>query len=861
MPNKKSDESRFDPSELLKQFLQAASGAGEGPDGGRKALGQAVREVSTRLRKQAKSAISEFKEHLSQVRASLPPMAVRLLPAEDTRWTSEPEACRRIAALRAAGFEQVGVFRLDVIHHYSFVGFVHPQQAIQAQVTQTREAIVLELSSLYADGSVCECLDLARKAGHPPVPWVTSHRLPGLAPGELIGEFLKRRPSTNLVPATTDDFARRIEAGFHRVQCWRAERGGFTPDEIREMKGLGHDPEALEQVEMLRHDNAERWLCNWLKTRADLPFKLEDVLESLVIVHGEMSPDRVANAWWCGTGDFGLRSGEFEGPRPLEVFRETNRKRGEPLRRIVQKPAPFAADFYLPRETHGKARKGSKLAQAIEKGLANGDLRGALFELGDYELESEADAQAACEALSALKRVATPNFVRQVQALTRLFQQVPDRQSAAFARFRDQGVPLLLGRFEEVRTAADSGAGMVAMLMLRTLAHFETADGTKKVIETARAGFEEESLAWTGVFGEYKPGHPQADHLFAALANPLPPGSIAGALLTVVNNMLLGGGNVPHPFDNPAGRKRLLSWIRNPDPERSGEAQTATATLPFLAEEGRDKLLAAAGRHPDPGVRMEAAWASAKLGQDDGLQRLVESCGHWRSTSAAQQYLRELGREDLIPASIQEPSFAALARMCDWLAHPNELGRVPDELEIADHRRLAWPPERVEKPFWVIRYRLRPEAGGEQESEDDDVGFGLVGSITFCLFSTNLVSRPPEDVYAVHCFWEMEQKDLVSEESVDEEDAAQHAGLLRQWRGEPLQNPVVVRLVKLSSALKYPRRVAGLARAGQGGKAGYAILDGDRSVWQRAVRVKKGQVEEQESLILKLHVGRHLLGL
>ena len=67
-------------------------------------------------------------------------------------------------------------------------------------------------------------------------------------------------------------------------------------------------------------DHAQRWLCNWLAAHPDSGARLSDMLDTLVIVYDEMSADLVANAWWCGTGDIGLRSTEFSGGKPMEVF-------------------------------------------------------------------------------------------------------------------------------------------------------------------------------------------------------------------------------------------------------------------------------------------------------------------------------------------------------------------------------------------------------------------------------------------------------------------------------------------------------------------------------------------------------------
>jgi len=524
MPRKRTASSSLDPKALFKQFLGAAVQAAANGPAGRKNFSQTVGRLTDGLKHEAEAAMREFKDHVQQIRRSLPPMKVCVLPADNLDWTAEPTARSRIEALRAAGFQELGGFRLDTIPNYSFVGFIHAEQAAQAQVTRTGATTVLEMSSLCTDGTEFGNLDLAAKAGSPSAPWTTIRRRPELAPDELIKDFLESRPQQGLVVVTSDSFASRIEEGFHRLQCWRAERGGFTAAELRQMQGLGDDAESWEKAEMLRHDHAQRWLCNWLAAHPDSGVRLSDVLDTLVIVYDEMSADLVANAWWCGTGDIGLRSTEFSGGKPLEVFCEINRRRGAPLRLVCQKPPPFAANFYLPNPRPQPTRKVSALVRAIEVGRTKNDLRGALLDVRDCQIKSDADAVAICNALRVLSSRGTPDFARQVQALTRLFQQVPDLKSAAGVRLTGDGLPLLASWFDELsKLRKDPVADSAALLILQTLARYETVEGTDKVIAAARAGFDRDGLGWTGVFSRYKASHPQTQRLLAALSDPRRP--------------------------------------------------------------------------------------------------------------------------------------------------------------------------------------------------------------------------------------------------------------------------------------------------------------------------------------------------
>ena len=162
------------------------------------------------------------------------------------------------------------------------------------------------------------------------------------------------------------------------------------------------------------------------------------------------------------------------------------------------------------------------------------------------------------------------------------------------------------------------------------------------------------------------------------------------------------------------------------------------------------------------------------------------------------------------------------------------MGQPPDELEIIDHRTLAWPPEREPKPFWLIRFRLRDRTGLQEDKAD----CGLVGSMTWCFFSYKMHERPPEDAYAIHCYWEMEHARLIDEAEVTE--ASEYAGMLGQWQGDRLEGPTITRVAELSPKLKVPGRLVALAAAKIDGEEGWAVLDGPRS----AVVSESGATEE-----------------
>jgi hypothetical protein len=483
----------------------------------------------------------------------------------------------------------------------------------------------------------------------------------------------------------------------------------------------------------------------------------------------------------------------------------------------------------------------------------DGDLAGELRKLEDYSIKSRKDAKAICEALGKFPSQASKgkSITSPLHALTALFQDVDGRDAPAFDVLYDEGLPHLIRIFDATIDDADDEVADDLLMVLKILAMYGSREGAERIVEAARRPFKPDKYLWHVILAAFSDGHPHRDYVYAALTDPLPPGFLAVALLDSANDAAINSDLQRHPFDSEAGWKRLQGWLEDPDADNFSYAHSATATLPFVSNPSRDQLLALAMDHVDSDVQMEAAWAAGKLGREAGLQILARYCLDVQHADVAQRYLAELDREDLIPVDAQDASFQAKAELARWLAHPNELGKPPDELEIVDHRLLAWPPEREPRPFWLIRYLLRDRTGLDED--DDDCG--LVGSTTWCFFSYNMHERPPEDAYAIHCYWEMQHADLIHDAEVT--DAAEYVGMLGQWQGDRLQEPRITRVAELSAQLKVPGRLVALASARIDDNEGWVVLDGPRSTWYPKADQPEGT---SDSVVLMIHVGRQLLG-
>lgn len=496
----------------------------------------------------------------------------------------------------------------------------------------------------------------------------------------------------------------------------------------------------------------------------------------------------------------------------------------------------------------------SALQRAIARGMQpNGNLNDELGKLNDYPIRSRKDAKAICDALRRLPLKASDEngFSSPLHALAALFQDVDGGDCPAFEVLYREGLPELMRIFDARIEDPEADDDADLLMVLKILALYGSREGADTIVKAARRPLQPRGYLWHVILSAFSENHPQRDYLFAALSDPLPGHSIAGALLDSANALAIDGHLSAHPFNSPIGWQQLQSWLDDSEPEHFCYAQSATAALPFMSASARDRLLALAMDHPAANVQMQAAWAAGKLGRESGLKILARYCLDINHSDVAQRFLAEFDRQDLIPPEAKDPSFRAQADFAQWLAHPNELGKPPDELKIVDHRLVAWPPERELKPFWLIRYLLRDRTG----LKEDNVDCGLVGSMTWCFFTYHMHERPPEDAYAIHCYWEMTNAGLIAEAQVT--DPSEYVGMLNQWQGPPLQEPRVIRAAELSPALKPPARLVALASARLDGKDGHVVLDGPRSTWYPNDEQPQ---ETYEAVLLSIHVGRHLLG-
>lgn len=397
----------------------------------------------------------------------------------------------------------------------------------------------------------------------------------------------------------------------------------------------------------------------------------------------------------------------------------------------------------------------SKLAAAVRKALSKsppGDL-GEVLEPWDNRDLSMGDANDLCELLREIEigrlldtthgDTSTPLY-----SLVMLFQA--EKEEGVGEYLAEHGLPEL-ARLFDLGMAGDPPAHPFVM-MAKMFAGFQYEPGVERVAKVARRFPEEYFLSVAfNMFSEED--HPHGPALLSHLRDPLPEAFAAVLTLDLANALARQKRIDCHPFDTPEGHSRLEEWLKSPEEE--SYAHSATAALPFISETAAKPLLALAMDHDSMNVQMEGAWASAYRGGTAGITMLARLCEDPAHSLMAQQYLTELGHEDRIPESAKDPDFQACAGMCQWLAHPSEFGAPPSNIEQYDCRELDWPPTNDRRWVWLFKYTYT----GHNEDGSDEVGIGMVGSTTFALFGESTANMSPEDVYGLHCCWELEMNE------------------------------------------------------------------------------------------------------
>jgi len=397
--------------------------------------------------------------------------------------------------------------------------------------------------------------------------------------------------------------------------------------------------------------------------------------------------------------------------------------------------------------------KESRLSRELGRALrGDAELGGVIDEVSDEPVATAAEAELVVQVLRKLPLAAPSSdsvVSSPVHDVVAWFQGV--ESEAAFGVLDRFGGPELVRLFDRLFVHVESCQDDL-MFLLKVLALYVPDGGLERLVTAARSPLLADAYLWSVVFEiSARPDHPWGPELARALSDPLPSGFLGVAFLDLSNTLAREARIERHPWDSDRGVAELSRFTSSRVEEEFSYARSALGAAPFLSPPAAERLLALGREHPDMHVRIEAAWASAHTGREQGFAELQQACADPRYAAVAMHYLEELDASHRIPLVSRTEDFRAMAEMCQWLAHPSEFGRVPDRIEQVDSRELHWPPTNDVRRVWLFRYRYPGDEGAEP-----DEGLGMVGSVTFALFGETTADKTPEDAYALHCAWELE---------------------------------------------------------------------------------------------------------
>jgi hypothetical protein len=151
-------------------------------------------------------------------------------------------------------------------------------------------------------------------------------------------------------------------------------------------------------------------------------------------------------------------------------------------------------------------------------------------------------------------------------------------------------------------------------------------------------------------------------------------------------------------------------------------------------------------------LRIEAAAALARFGEDVGAKALVEMAEEPSVRLRVHAYAAELGLLDQVPREYRTDEALAEAQLVVRLSEPEFFGVAPSHTELLEARTLYWPGYEEAQRCFLFRYTY-PLPNGELHN------IGITGPLVHAV-AADLTHLMPDDIYALYAGWHAEHEDL-----------------------------------------------------------------------------------------------------
>lgn len=474
--------------------------------------------------------------------------------------------------------------------------------------------------------------------------------------------------------------------------------------------------------------------------------------------------------------------------------------------------------------------------------------------------------------------------LKTIESIAEGFLTYWDRESAACKHLEQEGIPLLLPHFDRLLPlASEADVGLKFDKLLAIFCLYQTPETLERFMHATRQDLP--FTQWGEYFWEFQPGAPNYDAFWGSMLDSPPRHELNFQhLLSAANSHALDK-TMPahrHPFDSPNGIKHLYTCLQtsqtNPDEVTRGgwvingkhpkpeTARLATEALPFIKSQPINKLLELAQTHPSPAVRLEAAWAAAKLGKQSGLDELVRRTHELPLSLAAQDYLEDLGHSELIPEDCFNEAFQAQAFCAQELAALSFQPVKIESIEILGRDNFLWPLERME--VLLVSYRIHRSDGDKQRIIED---IGHVFNSRFYASSKplsnfsdefpgdQLMGYLPNDIYGFLICQRLSETHILGGDRALSEEYAEGETALPGPEHLPSGNGKLVGRVAIDTHLTgYPTVKAAIFETNYKDKPGWTVLEDGQTTFYAKEDFPETATAQR---ILQMHAGRSYLGI
>jgi hypothetical protein len=218
-------------------------------------------------------------------------------------------------------------------------------------------------------------------------------------------------------------------------------------------------------------------------------------------------------------------------------------------------------------------------------------------------------------------------------------------------------------------------------------------------------------------------------------------------------------------------------------------------------------------------LRAEAAFALAKLGEEEGREALVTLAAEPVTRVRVIAYARELDIEDQIDEQFTTNEAICESELALYLAQPSQLGIPPTTIELLDSRSLYWPGYDDIEECFLFRFTYNLANG-------KFTNVGIAGAATHAVVD-DLTLLATNEIYACFAGWSTEHNDIYdfNLERLDDSQKLQIAQLMERAARAGFDD---LEIAKYS--MFFEEKVLVL-RATRDKEPGIVIIDSHKETW------------------------------